>query len=110
MNTLFYKKGQEPRTRSQNGSKIIATCLFLLFSLVSFSQGKPKDTLKIAELKEHLSKGIKTIQDPATKVKVEEIAKHLVELDKTTKVNDDHLVDLMQYYELVQEIKKSNGV
>ena len=65
---------------------------------------------KIAELKEHLSKSIKTIQDPATKVKVEEIAKHLVELDKTTKVNDDHLVDLMQYYELVQEIKKSNGV
>jgi len=65
---------------------------------------------KIAELKEHLSKSIKTIQDPATKVKVEEIAKHLVELDKTAKVNDDHLVDLMQYYELVQEIKKANGV
>jgi hypothetical protein len=65
---------------------------------------------KITELKEHLSKSIKTIQDPATKVKVEEIAKHLVELDKTAKVNDDHLVDLMQYYELVQEIKKANGV
>jgi hypothetical protein len=65
---------------------------------------------KIAELKEHLSKSIKTIQDPATKVKVEEIAKHLTELDKTAKVNDDHLVDLMQYYELVQEIRKANGV
>ena len=52
MNTLFYKKGQEPRAKSQNGSKIIATCLFLLFSSLSFSQGKPKDTLKIAELKE----------------------------------------------------------
>jgi len=65
---------------------------------------------KIAELKEHLSKSIKIIQDPATKVKVEEIAKHLVELDKTAKVNDDHLVDLMQYYELVQEIRKANGV
>jgi hypothetical protein len=65
---------------------------------------------KIVELKEHLNKSIKTIQDPATKVKVEEIAKHLVELDKTAKVNDDHLVDLMQYYELVQEIRKANGV
>jgi hypothetical protein len=65
---------------------------------------------KIVELKEHLSKSIKTIQDPATKVKVEEITKHLVELDKTAKVNDDNLVDLMQYYELIQEIKKSNGV
>jgi hypothetical protein len=65
---------------------------------------------KIVELKEHLSKSIKTIQDPATKIKVGEIAKQLVELDKTSKVNDDHLVDLMQYYELVQEIKKANGV
>ena len=52
MNTLFYKKGQEPRAKNQNGSKIIATCLFLLFSSLSFSQEKPKDTLKIAELKE----------------------------------------------------------
>ena len=52
MNTLFYKKGQEPRAKSQNGSKFLAVCLFLLFSLLSFSQGKPKDTLKIAELKE----------------------------------------------------------
>ena len=52
MNTLFYKKGQEPRAKSQNGSKITVTCLFLLFSSLSFSQGKPKDTLKIAELKE----------------------------------------------------------
>jgi hypothetical protein len=65
---------------------------------------------KIAELKEHLSKSIKAIQDPATKVKVEEISKQLIELDKTSRVNDDHLVDLMQYYELVQEIKKANGV
>jgi len=65
---------------------------------------------KIVELKEHLSKSIKTIKDPATKIKVEEITKHLVELDKTSKVNDDNLVDLMQYYELVQEIKKANGV
>ncbi len=32
------------------------------------------------------------------------------ELDKTSKVNDDNLADLMQYYELVQEIRKANGV
>lgn len=65
---------------------------------------------KIIELKEHLKREVKTIKDVATKVKVEEITKHLVELDKTSKVNDDHLVDLMQYYELIQEIRKSNGV
>jgi hypothetical protein len=66
--------------------------------------------IKIIELKEHLNKNNKNIKDPATKIKVEEITKHLVELDKTCKVNDDNLVDLMQYYELVQEIRKANGV
>lgn len=65
---------------------------------------------KIVELKEHLIKEAKNIKDTATKIKVEEITKHLVELDKTAKINDDHLVDLLQYYELVQEIKKTNGV
>jgi hypothetical protein len=65
---------------------------------------------KITELKEHLNKNIKNIKDPATKIKVEGVTRHLVELGKTCKVNDDNLVDLMQYYELVQEIKKANGV
>ena len=65
---------------------------------------------KINELKTTLDKEAKTIKDKATQIKITEVAKYLVELDKTAKVNNDNLVDLLQYYELVKEIKVANGV
>jgi len=64
---------------------------------------------KIGELKQSLLKESKNIKDKATKIKIEEVSKFLVELDKTCNVNNDHMVDLLQYYELVKEIKSSNG-
>jgi hypothetical protein len=65
---------------------------------------------KIFELKEYLNTGTKNIKDKATKIKITEISKYLIELNKTDKVKDDHLVDLMQYSGLVQEIKNINGI
>jgi hypothetical protein len=65
---------------------------------------------KIDELKSTLNEEAKTIKDKATQIKITEVAKYLVELDKTAKVNNDNLVDLLQYYELVKEIKVANGV
>ena len=63
---------------------------------------------KIDELKSILNEEAKNIKDKATQIKVQEVTKYLVELDKTTKVNNDNLVDLLQYYELVKEIKVAN--
>ena len=65
---------------------------------------------KINELKSILNTEAENIKDTATKIKITEVAKLLVELSKTDKINDDNLVDLLQYYELVKEIKISNGV
>jgi hypothetical protein len=65
---------------------------------------------KINELKNTLNKEAKIIKDKATQIKITEVAKYLVELDKTSKVNNDNLVDLLQYFELVKEIKVANGV
>ena len=64
---------------------------------------------KINELKTSLIKESKAITDKATQVKVQEISKLLTELDKNDKVSNDNLVDLLQYYELVKEIKVANG-
>lgn len=64
---------------------------------------------KINELRTSLVDESKNIKDKATRIKIEEISKFLTELDKTSKVNNDHMVDLLQYYELVNEIKNSNG-
>ncbi len=65
---------------------------------------------KVSELKTTLNEEAKIIKDKATQIKITEVTKYLTELDKTAKVNNDNLVDLLQYYELVKEIKVANGV
>lgn len=65
---------------------------------------------KINDLQATLNEEAKNIKDKATQIKIQEVAKYLVELDKTTKVSNDNLVDLLQYYELVKEIKVANGI
>ena len=65
---------------------------------------------KINELKFSLNIEAKNIKDKAIQIKITEVAKLLNELSKTDKVGDSNLVDLLQYYELVKEIKLANGV
>ena len=65
---------------------------------------------KIDELKSTLNEEAKNIKDKAIQIKITEVAKYLVELGKTSKVNNDNLVDLLQYFELVKEIKVTNGI
>ena len=65
--------------------------------------------IKIGELKTSLNEEAKNVKDKATQVKITEVAKFLTELSKSDKVNTDNLVDLLQYYELVNEIKIANG-
>ena len=60
---------------------------------------------KIKELKYAVLTEAKTLKDKVVKIKLVEVSKLLVELKKTDKVNTDNLVDLLQYYELIKEIK-----
>ena len=63
---------------------------------------------KITELKNTLNIEAKSIKDKATKIKITEISKFLTELNKTDNFNNDNLVDLLQYYDLANEIKTAN--
>ena len=65
---------------------------------------------KINELKATLEKENKNVKDKATQIKISEVAKFLTELNKTDKVDDSNLVDLLRYYQLVNEIQVANGV
>ena len=65
---------------------------------------------KIKHLKSTLSEIVKEIKEKSTQIKVTEVSKFLTELKKTDKVGDSNLVDLLRYYQLVNEIKTSNGV
>ena len=64
---------------------------------------------KVNLLKDILAEQSENIKDKATKIKITEVAKLLTELSKTDKVDNDNLVDLLQYYELVKEIQVANG-
>tara|TARA_B100000497_G_scaffold119980_1_gene147928 strand:- start:853 stop:1716 length:864 start_codon:yes stop_codon:yes gene_type:complete len=65
--------------------------------------------IKITELKSTLSKINKTIKDKVTQIKIAEVSKFLTELKKTDKVGDNNLVDLLRYYQLINEIQVANG-
>jgi len=60
---------------------------------------------KLNEIKQELEKYNKKVEDKATHIKINEVNKLLTELDKNEKINNDHLVNLLQYGELLQEIK-----
>ena len=65
---------------------------------------------KINELKISLKDYAKSVSDKVTKIKLVEVIKLLKEIDKTTKVNNDDLINLLQYYELTEELSKvTNG-
>lgn len=63
----------------------------------------------VNEEMEKLGKTITTLKEKITdsvvKIKLEEIQKGIVPVKNTQKVDDNHLVSLMQYYELVNELK-----
>jgi len=46
------------------------------------------------------------VSDEVVKIKLDEIAKAIVPVSNKEKITDNHLVKLMQYYELVNELRK----
>jgi hypothetical protein len=64
---------------------------------------------KIEELKTKLTTLSPKIADKAVQIKLDEVIKLLTPLSKSYKVNDDNLINLLQYYELLNEIKNIHG-
>ena len=60
---------------------------------------------KVSEIKETLIELNTTVTDKVTKIKIEEVVKILPILGKTSKVKDDDLTNLLQYYDLIEELK-----
>jgi hypothetical protein len=60
---------------------------------------------KINEVKATLTKLSKSITDKVTQIKLTEVVSLITEIDKTSKISNDDLVNLLQYYSLVDELK-----
>ena len=56
-----------------------------------------------------LEREIKKVKDQTTKIKLKEVNKLILELNKRTTVKNNHLVDLLQYHSLLEELTGANG-
>jgi hypothetical protein len=65
--------------------------------------------IKINEFKTDLTKSNKKTTNPVTKIKINEVTNLLVELGKNDKVSNDNIVNLLQYCDLLEELKIVNG-
>lgn len=62
---------------------------------------------KVGEIKEYLNKLSTSVTDKAIQIKINEVINLISPLTKSDKVNDDHLINLLQYYQLVEELEKA---
>ena len=61
------------------------------------------DNFKVIKLE--LTKLNKTVTDQTTKIKINEVVNMVKPIEKTQNVKDENLVSLLQYYQLIDELK-----
>lgn len=60
---------------------------------------------ELNKISKQVGKFASKVKDKVVKIKLEEVSKAIVPLKKTDAISDSHLVNLMQYYDLVNELK-----
>jgi hypothetical protein len=60
---------------------------------------------ELTNIKNEVSKLSSRVKDEVVKIKLDEVAKTINTLSNKEKINDNHLINLMQYYDLVNELK-----
>jgi hypothetical protein len=66
-------------------------------------------TNKVNEIKEELISLNQQTKNPVTKIKINEVISLVTPPSKNTKITDNDLVDLLQYYDLINELETVNG-
>jgi len=64
---------------------------------------------RIQQLKEELTIVSENITDKAVQIKLNEVLPLIVEIEKNQPIKNENIVDLLQYCELVEELKAANG-
>ena len=59
---------------------------------------------KIIEVRKTLKSKLETPTEPAIRIKIEEVLKYVLPRTKTQKVTNNCIVNLMQYYQLINEL------
>lgn len=61
---------------------------------------------EVEKIRKEVEELANKIQDEVVKIKLQEVLKGITPLTKTEKITDNHLINLMQYYDLVNEMRK----
>jgi hypothetical protein len=64
---------------------------------------------KVQEIKNELNEVTKKVTDKVVKIKLKEVNNMILPLGKIANVGNDDLVNLLQYYSLLEELQKANG-
>ena len=64
--------------------------------------------LQVENVRNLLDQLVLEVKDDVVKIKLYEVIKNIKPLKNTQKVTDVHLINLMQYYELIKELRSSN--
>ena len=64
---------------------------------------------EVGKIKAQLAELNSSITDKAVQIKINEVISLVTELDKKDKVSSDNIVNILQYLELVEELKKAHG-
>jgi hypothetical protein len=67
------------------------------------------DCIRFREALLKLNRTNKKTKNEVTKIKLNETLNFLVTLGKNDKINNDNIVNLLQYCDLIEELKKANG-
>ena len=59
---------------------------------------------ELSNIKNEVSKLASRVKDEVVKIKLDEVTKSIVTLSNKEKIKDNHLINLMQYYDLVNEL------
>jgi len=65
---------------------------------------------KIVEVKSQLAELNQQVTDKAVQIKINEVTSLIHELGKTSKVTSEDIVNILQYFELLEELKTANGI
>jgi hypothetical protein len=61
---------------------------------------------EVIKIKTEIKKLSEKVKDDVVKIKLQEVLKGIKVIKKTEKISDNHLINLMQYYDLVSEMRK----
>ena len=64
---------------------------------------------EVSKIKSQLNELVSKVTDKAVQIKINEVSTLIQELDKTAKVTSENIVNILQYLELVEELKIAHG-